>query len=97
MPPIEVIESVAVVVNETEVSVELDVSAPPQVVEVGVIGPQGPIGPAGPAGSNTLANLTDVNVAAKVDNSVLYYNQTSDKFVANDVNTIITITDGGNF
>lgn len=100
MPPIQVIESVAVVVNPTEVSVGVDVNAQPQVVEIGVIGPQGPqgpIGPVGPPGSNTLANLTDVNVNAKVNNSVLYYDQSSSKFVANDVNTIVTITDGGNF
>ena len=58
------------------------------------MGPQGPIGPAGPS---HFADLLDVNVAAKVNNSVLYYNQTSAKFVADDVNTVVTLTDGGNF
>jgi hypothetical protein len=80
--------------------VEVTIVDSPQVIEVGVIGPQGPqgaAGPAGPAGSTTLSELTDVNVIAKVNKSVLVYDQLTDKFVANDVNTITTITDGGNF
>jgi hypothetical protein len=44
-----------------------------------------------------LGDLSNVDDNFKVDKSVLTYNQTSGKFVANDVNTIITITDGGNF
>jgi hypothetical protein len=49
-------------------------------------------------GTNTnLGDLNDVNTNDKVEKSVLTYDQTSGKFVANDVNTILTITDGGNF
>lgn len=44
-----------------------------------------------------LASLTDVNVVNKVNKSVLVFDQTTNKFVANDVNTITTITDGGSF
>jgi hypothetical protein len=49
-------------------------------------------------GTNTnLGDLNDVDTGNKVEKSVLIYDQTSGKFVANDVNTILTITDGGNF
>lgn len=48
-------------------------------------------------GITALAQATDVNVASKVDKSVLVYDASTDKFVANNVNTVITLTDGGNF
>ena len=51
----------------------------------------------GGGGITALAQATDVNVSAKVDKSVLVYDSSAGKFVANDVNTIITLTDGGNF
>lgn len=41
-----------------------------------------------------LANVVD---SGKVDNSVVVYNQAQSKYTVNDVNTILTITDGGNF
>lgn len=71
--------------------VTVTVASQPQIIEVGVIGPQGPPGP------SSLTGLTDVNVAAKVDKSILYYDQPSNKFIANEINTLITISDGGNF
>lgn len=39
----------------------------------GGVGPQGIQGPAGPAGSNTLANLTDVQIDAAANGDVLRY------------------------
>lgn len=39
----------------------------------GGVGPQGVQGPAGPAGSNTLANLTDVQIDAAANGDVLRY------------------------
>lgn len=63
----------------------------------GVEGPTGPIGATGAAGVTTLSALTDVNVSAKVDKSILVWDDTTGKFVANDTNTVVTITDGGNF
>ena len=51
----------------------------------------------GGGGSSTLADLTDVDTTLKVNASVLYYKSSVSKFVADDVNTIITLTDGGNF
>lgn len=94
------------VVNVTEVDqvqiVEVSIQGSPSVIETGVVGPQGPVGPMGPPGTNgtehsTLASLDDVNVVNKVDKSVLVFDTLSNKFVANDANTISTITDGGNF
>lgn len=75
-------------------SITVTTAAPPQIIEVGIIGPQGP---AGTAENLSLSNLTDVNIVQKVNNSVLYYDASSTKFVANDVNTITNLTDGGNF
>lgn len=91
-----------VTVDDTELTpvVQVNVSSPPEIIEVGIIGPQGPQGPtgvAGPPGSTTLEALTDVNVTSKVDNSVLYYKESESKFFADDINTVITLTDGGNF
>lgn len=97
MPEVSVTEEVVVAVTTTEAVVELTVVAQPQAIEVGIIGPQGPRGEPGPTGSNALANLDDVDVSTKVDKSVVYYDQTAEKFVANSIHTIITLTDGGNF
>lgn len=80
--------------------IKVTAAAAPAVVRVatpGPIGPQGPQGVAGPAGSTTLAALTDVNTTAKAQGSVLYYDQGSGKWKGDDVNTLVTITDGGNF
>lgn len=63
----------------------------------GPTGPQGPVGPAGPAGTSNLYQLNDVSVSAKVNQSVLTYNDSSSKWVGDDVNTLLTITDGGNW
>ena len=45
----------------------------------------------------TLAALQDVDASNRVDNSVLYYDGNSETFKANSLNTISTLTDGGNF
>lgn len=68
-------------------------------VNVAAAGPQGPVGPPGAPGSGLafLSTLQDVNVASKVSNSVLYYDQASNKFVADSIYTVLTLTDGGNF
>jgi hypothetical protein len=41
-----------------------------------------------------LANVVD---NSRVDNSVVVYDQVQAKYTVNDVNTVLTITDGGNF
>jgi len=49
------------------------------------------------ASGNRLQDLTDVAVGSRVDGSLLIYEAATAKFVANDINTKITLTDGGNF
>jgi len=55
------------------------------------------VGYNGTNGITQLAQATDVDVSAKTDKSVLVYDQSAGKFVANSANTVITLTDGGNF
>lgn len=47
--------------------------------------------------SPLLEGLNDVTTTDKVDGSVLIYSSATSKFVADDVNTKLTLTDGGNF
>jgi len=44
-----------------------------------------------------LNDLSDVSTADKTDGSVLYYDSSSSSFKADDVNTKLTLADGGNF
>ena len=51
-----------------------------------------------PAASATrLQDLSDVLAANKTNGSLLIYDSSVAKFVADDLNTKITLTDGGNF
>jgi len=67
------------------------------VVELITEGPQGPPGPMGSADNLTFAQLVDVNVTNKVDQAVVYFNAGDAKFKADGLNTILSLTDGGNF
>jgi hypothetical protein len=49
------------------------------------------------ASTTRLQDMSDVLAANKVDGSLLIYDSAAAKFVANDINTKITLTDGGNF
>lgn len=85
-------DAATVVVREVEANVvELQAPSQPAVVEVVTPGPQGP------AGASTLAELTDVNTTGKVANSVLYYDSSSGTWKGDDINTVTTLTDGGNY
>lgn len=44
-----------------------------------------------------LANLTDVDVSAKTAKSLLYYDTAAGKWKGDSLQTILTVTDGGNF
>jgi hypothetical protein len=44
-----------------------------------------------------LGDLTDVVTTDKTNGSVLYYDSDSSSFKADDVNTRLTLADGGNF
>lgn len=48
-------------------------------------------------GIDTLSELGDVDATERVDGSVLIYDEARAKFVANQINTKLTIADGGNF
>lgn len=70
------------------------------VIQLTSGGPQGPAGtqgPPGPSGSSTLMDLTDVNVVGRVDKNVLRYDASSDKWIDDYADNLITLTDGGNF
>lgn len=101
---VEVTSTSQVVVTEvTEQVIEVQAPTAPLTVEVATVGPQGPPGPQGPAGTDgadgvtTLAALDDVDVAARVEGSVLYYDTTVSKWKGDDINTKVTLTDGGNY
>jgi len=56
-------------------------------------------GPQGPVTSVNLGldDITDVNTTDKVDRSVLYYDATAGEWRGDDINTVVTLTDGGAF
>lgn len=90
---VEVASTGQVVVTEvTEQVIEVIAPTAPLTVEVQTAGPQGPS-----ATAYGLGDLTDVDTTGKVANSVLYYDAASGEWKGNDINTVITLTDGGNF
>lgn len=90
---VEVSSTGQVVVTEVaEQVIEVISPTAPLTVEVQTAGPQGPVAPA-----YGLGDLTDVNTSAKVANSVLYYDASSGEWKGDDINTVISLTDGGNF
>lgn len=90
---VEVASTGQVVVTEVaEQVIEVISPTAPLTVEVQTAGPQGP-----PAPAYGLGDLTDVDTTGKVANSVLYYDAASGEWKGNDINTVITLTDGGNF
>lgn len=66
-------------------TVSVSTSGQATVVTATTAGPQGPPGD------------FDLNQAAKVDKSVIYYDQTANQFKADNVYTAETLTDGGSF
>lgn len=88
----EVLSTGQVLVTEvTAQAIEVTAPATPAVVEVATAGPQGAPYIA------YLAQLEDVNTTQAVDKSVLFYDAAAQSWVGNDVNTLITLTDGGGF
>lgn len=82
-------------VSPTIVSVETQSENVVSVVESNALVTLATAGPKEQAA--TLAALQDVDASNRVDNSVIYYDGNSETFKANSLNTILTITDGGNF
>lgn len=62
------------------------------VVEVITQGPQGIS-----ADAYNLGDLQNVDTSAKTEGSVLYYDNAAAMWKGDDINTLLTITDGGNF
>lgn len=81
-----------VVTEVAEQVIEVTSPTAPLTVEVQTAGPQGPVAPA-----YGLGDLTDVITTGKVANSVLYYDSASGKWKGDDINTVTTLTDGGNY
>ena len=87
--------------NEVQI-IELETEPVVEFLEIGVVGPQGPIGPDGPPGPqgqtvSLLSELDDVDVINRTDGSVFYFDAARNKFIADSIETKITLTDGGNF
>jgi hypothetical protein len=78
-------------VSVTEVTQTVVVSdgAGTAIVQVNQVGPQGPQGPPGPG--------LIVDVTAKIDKSIVYYDAGSGTFKADPTWTTTTIVDGANF
>lgn len=92
---VETVSTGQVLVQETaEQVIELVAPTTPVTVEVVTEGPQG--GFFG-GGSATLAGLTDVDVNSSVNKSVLYFDLAANKWVGDELNTLVTLTDGGNW
>ncbi len=47
--------------------------------------------------AGTMASIEDMDVTNKVDKSLVYYDGNSDTFKADNLYTVITLSDGGNF
>lgn len=92
---VELASTGQVLVHEVaEQIIELTAPSAPVTVEVVTAGPQGA---AGVGGSTALSGLSDVDVTQKVDKSILYFDAGGDKWLGDDINTLVTITDGGHF
>lgn len=87
---IETQNAATVEITDAETVVVTDATR--EVIEVATVGPQGPSAAVG-----TLGDIPDVDTSAAVANSVLYYDAVSETWKGDDINTIITITDGGGF
>jgi hypothetical protein len=92
---VELVSTGQVLVQETtEQVIELIAPTTPVTVEVVTEGPQGGFDV---GGGTTLAGLSDVDVNSSVNKSVLYYDLGANKWVGDELNTLVTLTDGGNF
>ena len=76
----------------SEQVIEVQGPSTPLTVEVATAGPQGPEAP-----PYALGDLLDVNTTAKVAKSVLYWDATAGEWKGDDINTTVTLTDGGAF
>ena len=78
-------------INITQNKNTITVNGETRVVTVKTAGPQGPQGTPGAGFDLTLDHT------AKVDNSVMYYQQSSGKVILDNNVTTLKLVDGGNF
>jgi hypothetical protein len=91
---VETISTGQVLITQiSEQVIEVQGPTTPLTVEVVTAGPQGPAA----AATFGLGELIDVNTQAKVAGSVLYFDSATSKWRGDDVNTVVTLTDGGAF
>jgi hypothetical protein len=85
-------------VNITNTTNIVEVTTGNETVVVTAITP-GPQGPQGPQGEQIgrLSDLQDVDVTGKVNQGLLYYSTATAKFTVDGTNTVLSLTDGGNF
>ena len=74
-------------VNITTQKNTVTVNGETSVVTVATQGSQGPIGPAG----------TSIDLSNAVDNSIVYYHQSSGTLKVDNTTTKLTLVNGGNF
>ena len=87
-----------IITEVAERVVEITTPGTPALVEIAVEGPKGIQGPQGiPGTAVPLGALPDVNLQTAVDNSILVYDATTQTWVGKEINTTVTLTDGGNF
>lgn len=78
----------------------VEVSDPDKVVVAEVKAPGPPVAiivGSSEAAATQLSELIDVDVGDKVNDSLLFYSASSQKFKADSTTTRLTLTDGGNF
>ena len=85
---------VAIEASDSSTSTIIQTPTAPVLVDVITEGPQGS---AGASGASTFAGLQDVDATSVQDQAVVYYNAMSAKFKVDGTNTILSLTDGGNF
>lgn len=81
-------QTIVAPVNQQAVTIVAPIGSP----QVGIIA-DGPLATTG----GTFAALADVDVADKANKSVIYYDDLSGKYKADSSETLISLTDGGNF
>jgi hypothetical protein len=90
---VETISTGQVLITQiSEQVIEVQGPTTPLTVEVATAGPQGPTAPV-----YGLGDLSDVSTGSKVNGSVLYYDAASGEWKGDDINTVVTLTDGGAF
>lgn len=91
---VEILSTGQVVVQEVALhAIEVTAPTAPATVEVQTQGPQGP----SVAANFGLNDLADVNTTSKTAKSILYYDADLSEWRGDSLQTILTVTDGGNF